>query len=931
MKRSRRIYVSAVGLMAAMMAGGAWAQSPDFALYDGGHVASVVYSGKGATPGLAARMLAGDLQKITGQAPVVATRLAACRPDCVVIGDLESPLVKQLAQAHHIDLATLSGAWERYGRVVITTSAHQNILLIYGADRRGMIYGVVDLSREMGVSAWEWWADVAPRRVERLHVSAAPVTSKAPSVTYRGIFLNDEDWGLKPWAAKTYDPQTGNIGPKTYARIYELMWRLKANTLWPAMHDVSTPFYDMKANPKLANDYAIVMGTSHSEALMRNNFGEWNEKRDGAFNIFTNRNRMTAYWQKRVSEVKGFDNLYTVGLRGVHDTPMEGADTQDQARQGLQIALDSERDILSRTLSKPADKIPQTMTLYKEVLDTYQSGFKVPEDITLLWPDDNYGYIRQLPTEAEIQRPGGTGVYYHLSYWGQPHDYLWLATTHPGLIAEEMGKAWSRQSRREWIFNVGDIKPAEFLTQYALDLAFDADGFSTSPREALRRWAATQFDDGSATDIAAILMDYYDLAFSRRPEFLGWNGVEPVTRPQTDGFIGEDGYEAQARLAAYARLTARAEALGATLPVDRQAAYFELVLYPVRSAGNLNKRILSLDLAALYARDGRAGANSYVRDAQAAQAGIDTDTAAYNALENGKWRHMMDARPRDLPVFTPPAWPHYAASDRTGCDLAFSGGRVINAHDFPRLTFVRGVPGDQVIEVYSREAKDTPVTITPIAGISTDTTRLTLDEASRWQSRLGFHWNGQGQSGRMTITCGAQTFNVPVDVVDGPSAPVDAVETERRVTIPAASTASGDWEVIDELGSQGSVLRSRLDLPGHRQPQVVTPLSYSIFTTSAGEADLTVIALPTHPLSPETGLKVGVQVDDGPIQTVDFKTVGRSDTWKRNVLSNTALGQAGKVSLSRGDHAVKIYALDPGVVLDRIELTFPGAPQRYAP
>ncbi|MGN6366165.1 hypothetical protein [Asticcacaulis taihuensis] len=156
--------MSAVGLMAAMMAGGAWAQSPDFALYDRGHLASVIYSGKGATAGLAAQMLAGDLQKITGQAPVVATRLAACRPNCVVIGDLESSLVKQLAQSHHIDLTTLSGAWERYGRVVITTSAHQNILLIYGADRRGMIYGVVDLTREMGVSAWEWWADVAPRR-----------------------------------------------------------------------------------------------------------------------------------------------------------------------------------------------------------------------------------------------------------------------------------------------------------------------------------------------------------------------------------------------------------------------------------------------------------------------------------------------------------------------------------------------------------------------------------------------------------------------------------------------------------------------------------------------------------------------------------------------------------------------------------------------
>ncbi len=919
-----------LAIMGLAVAGTACAQDAPFSLYDGHRLANVIYASKPRekAPMLVADMLARDLTALTGVSPTVASDLSGCQTVCVVIGEIDSPLVRKLTQAAHIDTRALKGAWEQYGRTTIKTPQGQSILLIYGSDRRGMIYGVVDLSREMGISAWEWWADVTPRRVDHIAVKSDAYLSKAPSVTYRGIFLNDEDWGLKPWAAKTFEPETGNIGPKTYARIYELMWRLKANTLWPAMHNITTPFYKIAENPKLADDYAIVVGTSHAEILMRNNFGEWDEKKDGDFNFFTNPDRMAAYWKARVEAVKGYDNLYTVGLRGVHDSAMEGAKTVDQAREALGGALKVQRNILSQAFKKPADQIPQTMTLYKEVLDTYQSGLVVPDDITLLWTDDNYGYIRELSTPEEQARKGGTGVYYHISYWGQPHDYLWLGTTHPALIREEMGKAYALNSRKEWIVNVGDIKPAEFLSQYFLDLAFDAKGFDKSPRDALKDWTRSQFGGDHADEITQVMMDYYDLAFLRRPEFMGWNGVEPVTRTQTDGFVGADGYEAQDRLAAYQNLKARAEAIADTLPEDRRSAYFELVLYPVRSAANLNARILSLDLAALYARTGRAAANSYVARAEAAQAQIDTDTAAYNGLEKGKWNGMMDSQPRKLPVFIPPAWPHYEASPQTGCDLAFAGGAVINAHDFPHVTFTRGVPDSRVVELYTYEARDVAFKVAQISGVTPSLTQGVLNADSAYQARIRLDWDGQGAAGKVSITCGTQTFSVPVDVLDPAPQTVHANEDNQSVMIPAALVTNTDWRRIEGLGFTGAAIESRLDLPSRADSDAVTPLSYQFFNRSTGDAKLEIIALPTHPLTPRSKLRVAVSVDGAAPVVVDFKTVGRSDVWKRNVLSNTARGSV-PLKLDKGVHDLKVYALDPGVILDRFEISFDGAPPHY--
>ncbi|WP_292044605.1 glycosyl hydrolase 115 family protein, partial [Massilia sp. UBA6681] len=625
---------------------------------------------------LAGELLGRDLQQLTGFPATRTDRLDDCRERCIVIGAIGSPLVTQVARAMGVDLAPLAGQQERYIRAAGMLDG-RSVLLVAGADRRGAVYGVVDASRELGISPWEWWADVAPRRRTGLSLDGERRLSPAPSVAWRGIFINDEDWGLQPWAAKTFDPAR-DIGPAAYARVFELMWRLKANLVWPAMHDSTRAFYTVPGNAQVADDYAMLVGSSHAEPMMRNNVGEW-KKSDGPFNFFSNRDRLLGYWQERVDEVKGFENVYTLGLRGVHDSAMEGASSPEHARDTVQQVVKLQRDMLARSLGKPASSIPTVFTMYKEVLDYYNAGLKVPGDVSLVWPDDNYGYLHQLGTAKERARPGGNGIYYHISYWGRPHDYLWLGTTHPALIRDQLDRAWSTGARRMWVVNVGDIKPNEYLTQYFLDAAFDASVLRQDPARHLRAWAAQAFGPEHGAEIAAIQQEYYRLAWERRPEFMGWSQTEPTRPVRGTEYVRSGGEEAERRLAAYTALVARAEAIEQRLPAELRDAYFQLVLYPVRSSARLNERILKLDLAAEYALQQRPSSAFYTRQAQEAHAGLLRDAAAYNALGGGKWAHMMDIAPRRLPVFAEPLYPSWTASARRGCGLVYPAPHSVEA------------------------------------------------------------------------------------------------------------------------------------------------------------------------------------------------------------------------------------------------------------
>ncbi|USX17809.1 glycosyl hydrolase 115 family protein [Oxalobacteraceae bacterium OTU3REALA1] len=802
----------------------------ELTLYEqGGPVAAIVHDDQ-KTYALAAQLLGRDLQALSGQTPRISSRLQDCGKTCVIIGAYDTPLLRQVAKRDGLDLAALRGEWERHKRLVVR-SEKQHYVLIAGSDVRGTVYGVVDLTRELGVSAWEWWADVTPRRRARVAVGDATVFSRAPSVQYRGIFLNDEDWGLQPWAAKTHDPKTSDIGPATYARIYELMWRLKANTLWPAMHDSTKPFYQIDGNPEMARDYAIVVGTSHAEPMMRNNVREWNLKTNGPFNFFTNRDRMIAYWDERVQQVKGFETLMSVGLRGVHDSAMEGAKTIPEARDGVEQVIDVQRGLLSKAQGRPPERIPQVLTLYKEVLDIYKAGLKVPDDISLIWPDDNYGYISQLSTEAEARRAGGAGLYYHLSYWGRPHDYLWLGTTHPSLVREQLERAGHTGARKLWVANVGDIKPLEYLSQYFLDLAFDHGLLEQAPSEHLRAWMARQFGADQARQITDIMMEYYALAWERRPEFMGFGQTEPTTPNRPTAYLQSGGDEARRRLDRYAAIAAKAEALAQAMPADRRHAFYELVLYPVRASASLNARILKLELAGLADNTG-ARAEQYVTEAKAAHRSIVADTAEYNGLANGKWRHMMDMAPRRLPVFAEPAWP-----------------------------------------------------VSP-GGASAAATPPASEPAAR----------------------------------------------PRTVSIAASSAAPHpQWQRIEELGSMGAVLRSSLALPSIEASRAVdvVPLVIEFHTDSADPVGVNIVALPTHPLTSANQLRLGYSIDDGPPAILDYRTHGRSNEWKLNVLSNTAVRSLPAQKFSPGKHRLRLYAMDPGFILDRVDIVPDGAARYY--
>ena len=820
----RRRYIRSSLVAMAVSLAAVSANAREAVLFDGQHVASIIHDDQKPLA-LAAGLLSHDLTALSGQTPRLSTRLSDCTTVCVVIGQYDSRLARAVVAEGGVDLTSLKGQWERYGRVLVPSIKKPGVsyLLIAGSDTRGTIYGVVDLTRDMGVSAWEWWADVTPRHTDRIAVSSDWLISKSPSVQYRGIFLNDEDWALQPWAAKTYEPETGDIGPKTYARIFELMWRLKANTLWPAMHDSTRPFYQIKGNAETARDYAIVMGTSHAEPMMRNNVREWDDKARGDFNYLTNRTQMVDYWRERVAQVKDFENIYSIGLRGKHDSAMEGVSTPEQARDVMTDVFATQRDLLAQAQGKPADKVPQALTLYKEVLDIYKTGLKVPEDVTLVWPDDNYGYISQLPTPQERARSGGSGIYYHISYWGRPHDYLWLGTTQPALIREEMQRAYQTGARKLWIVNVGDIKPAEYLTQYFLDLAFDGD-FNQTPEQNLTEWMTTQFGPEMAPEIVAIMTEYYALAFERRPEFMGFGQSEPITPNQPTPYTASGGDEAQRRLDRYAAITHRTETVYAALPADRKSAFFELVRYPVRASTSLNERILKLDLASLHAREGRADANLLVTQAKAAHQRIIDDTAAYNALENGKWRGMMNMAPRRLPVFDEPAWPQWT---------------------FP---------------ANAKPARN------------------------------------NGKPSRIISITATQ-------------APPDGV-----------------WELVPGLGSRGESLRTRLDFAASEN---VKPLVYRFETPVQSDARLDVVALPVHPLTPANGLRLGIRIDGQPVQVLDFETFGRSDTWKQNVLTNTAVQSLRLPQLPAGAHQLEVRAMDPGFILDRMDIAPDSAPEYY--
>ena len=793
-------------------------QNPsDFPLVRGGLAVPIVYDNADAkVVGMASHLFAEDVQRVSRAMPVVTN--APGGSDVVVIGTVgHSANVDELIASGKLNVDAIKGGWERY-EIQVVEAPFPNVaraLVIVGGDRRGTAYGVFSLSEAMGVSPWYWWADVPPRKMSEVYVSSIPFVSDAPAVRYRGIFINDEDWGFRPWAAKNLDVESGNVGPKAYAKVFELLLRLRANYLWPAMHPGTHAFNSNSEDAKLADDYAIVMGSSHCEQMLRNNISEWDEKTFGEYNFVTNPDGVLKYWEQRIRENGKFENVYTLGMRGIHDGAMPGGGTEREKAARLQTIIADQRDMIARNVSANVAAVPQIFCPYKEVLPLYRLMTNLQEDVTLVWPDDNFGYIRQFSNASERKRSGGAGVYYHASYWGAPHDYLWLCSTPPALIAEEMTKAFDYGADKVWMLNVGDIKPAELDIEFFLNLARNPGAWNgTNTYDLLKEQIERDFGATRATEITSIMAEYYRLNFQRKPEHIG----VPAKVPFSESEAGQ-------RVEAWKALVARVDAVKSGLSADLSDAFFELVDYPVTCAALQNEKFLA---------PGRR---------ESAQAEIDRLTDSYNnRIAGGKWRSMMSDNPHEM-----------HRNERTVVvstneDLAMP------------VQIVANVNGADFTE-------DNHCVVMDAAHAS----QIIPGKEANWRRIVGLGYDGKAMG----------------------------------ISPNTAATQVTAEEILSSSPC----------------------LQYKIGLNEPGNWRVLVRALPTFSVDTGKPQRYAVGIDDERPQIVSLPLSQdeRNSTWQENVMRDAALTASTHNIAESGLHTLKIWMVDPGIVIDTIMMDTTGA------
>ena len=915
----------------------------------------------------AAELFAADVEAVTGRRPQVTSATGETGP-AVIVGTVGgSALIRRLSEAGKIDTAPLEGAWERY---LIQTVANplpgiRKALVIAGSDRRGAAYGLFTLSELIGVSPWYWWADVPVKKHAALHVDAPPTYSQTPSVRYRGIFLNDEDWGLTPWASQTFEPERGNIGPRTYAKVCELLLRLKANYLAPAMHPVSTSFNQIPENKLVADTFAIVMGSTHCEPLLLNTASEWDTKTMGPWNYDKNKEGINRVLTQRVRENSPYENVYTLALRGLHDGAMSTTLPMHEKVRMLQQALLDQRRILAENIDRPVETVPQAFTPYKEVLEIYSNGLELPDDITIVWPDDNYGYMKRLSGVREQRRTGRSGVYYHVSYLGVPHSYLWFSTTPPSLMYEELRKAYDTMADRLWLVNCGDLKGSEMQVSLFLDMAWDIGRFTADNVVSYpARWLAGIFGEAYYDRLEAMTREHLRLAFPRKPEYMGWgyhwNRFDHNCEQLTDTDFSFTNYdEAQRRLEAYRKLGARAEALLHEIGDEARPAFYQLVYYPLRGAELMNRMTLGGQRNRWYARQGRAATNAVRDEVQRCYDSLQVITRGYNSLLGGKWNHMMSMRQNYDGVSAYFNLPHLATHDAAGAPrlaLQVAGEDVTGARAFHALpAFDNYLRRTYPVEIYNRgggtlawtaHASEPWVVLSKSAGKTADEERITV----------GIDWekapSGNAVPAQIVFRAGEQSEKVLVSLFN-PTAPSRAelrgiyVENNGCVSIPAAGchrVRENDRikiTAVEDLGIEGPALQlgdptAPLQIFRSRD---VPCAEYDFYAFDAGSVDVYTYVLPTFPLHADRDFRIGentntdtkysVQIDDGALATPSSSHVEYSQVWFESVLRNCAVNKSTLHIDKPGRHTLRIRVGDPGIVLQKIVLDFGGMKRSY--
>ncbi|NGM61539.1 hypothetical protein G5B30_06350 [Sphingobacterium sp. SGG-5] len=914
-----------------------------------------------------AQLFADDVKRVTGRAISVRTVDDKRTKNMVLVGTLgQNKLIEQLIKNKKIAVNGLEGGWEQYTIQVVEKPFPQveKALVVVGSDRRGASYGLFSISEVIGVSPWYWWADVPVKKRDRLQLEVNTFTSSKPTVKYRGIFINDEDWGLLRWAKHTFDPELKDIGPKTYAKVFELLLRLKANYLCPAMHEASGAFNKYPDNKVVADSFGIVMGSVHPEPLLFNNASEWDKKTMGEWNYMTNKDGILKVLDQRVKENSPYENVYTLALRGLHDKAMTGNYSLEQRVALVSEALKDQRALLQKHIDKPIEQIPQAFTPYKEVLDLYLAGMELPDDVILVWPDDNYGYMKQLSNEKERKRSGGSGVYYHASYLGIPHDYLWLSSTSPALMYEELHKAYDTGADRLWLLNAGDIKSCEFPVTLFLDMAFDIDKFTfENVPDYQAEWLSSIYGAKYLDDFKKITREYNRLAFTRKPEFMGW-GYEWNTfshgreRPTDTDFSFVNYKEAEKRIADYDRIGNAVERIRKELPKMEEASFFQLLYYSVKGAELMNKKWLTAQKNKMYIEQGRSKANILRHQVKHYYDTLYKISYEYNDLLNGKWKHVLSLKQGvtasyfELPKLDSVRVPVDAAM------LLFIEGQqplkgVSSFYTLP--AFNPYSDKTYYIDIVNAGQKTLDWSLKPSNDwikVSKQNGRVTHEDRV-W---ISIDWNkvpqGERVSGDIEIIGAGTQEKVGVSVFNPLSPRIEEVrglfvEDNGVVSIAAADfhrkreTEEIKMQIIDNLG-----IEDRSVMIGDPTAKVLNPrnpkspgVEYDFYTFHRGPVDVYTYVLPIFPLSSDrdfgfheqgTGqTRYAVCIDDGPVALPSSSAPEYTQTWYDNVLRNAAVNKSTFYIDKPGKHTLHIKCGDPGMVIQKIVLDFGGMKKSY--
>lgn len=903
----------------------------------------------------AAADLAADIGRVTGVAATVLNGGSGTPGRAIIVGTIgHSPLIDGLVAAGKLDVATIRGQWESF---VVQTIANPmpgvaEALVIAGSDKRGAIYGIYDLSRMIGVSPWYWWADVPVTRQSHLSVARGRYVQASPAVKYRGIFLNDEAPCLSGWTTEKF----GGMNAAFYGRLFELLLRLRANYLWPAMWNNAFAVDD-PANAPLADEYGIVMGTSHHEPMMRAH-KEWTDHRrdygNGQWNYATNREGVARFFREGMERSRGKEVVVTIGMRGDGDVALESTgDLQSDVRL-LETVITDQRRIIAEGMGRPAEQVPQVWVLFTEVYKYYDAGLKLPDDVTLMFADDNVGNLRRLPLPSERGRRGGFGIYFHMDMHGGPFAYQWINSNPLPKIWEQMNLANQYGANEMWIANVGDLKPLELPVEFFLAMAWNPQDVAKDKiADWTRAWAERQFGKEHAAEIADLAARYAKYNAQPKPEQL---------RPET--YSLEHYREAERVSDAWSDLVRRADAVNAALRPEQRDAFYQLVLYPVRACANTALMYIA---AARNARFGEQARASTKAEADEVRRRFLYDHAlrdTYNhVMAGGKWNHMMDQThigyfdwyPPEQDIMPPVT--ELDLSGQTGFGVAIDGDRrswpgYYLPPTLPTLDSVTRRP--TWIEVYPRGSAPAPTTITA------DQPWITLreDKAFSISPRDRRFWVDvdwtRAPVGRTaaTITIKGQGQSQGQGQGEGKSVTVRLTalratpqqEREARgafgglagafsipVTAFTRSTAVNGvrWEPIPDFGRVAAAMSVfPVDAPSFADPSRSPQLEYPVYFAAAGEYRLDLVTGPTLEVIPGRKLSVAVGLDD---QAPKVQTVFTPE----NAAAQDFLGAQHAVNTANnartmrftlrvdrpGRHVLKIAMIDPTIVLQTIALS----------